>query len=287
MADLYRKTSLERISNPDQLDKAITITSPMSWLALIGIALIFASVIVWSCLGTLPTTLSASGMICDPSDTCAVYSGCSGTVSSLLVKNGDKVNKGDAVAAVKTGIGEVKNICAPVSGVISDVLVEAAASEGEAENTVSVGQELFRITPDVTQSKKTVVLYVPLTDINTLTDISLKPGNVLVNPAGIDSQKYGHLLADIIYIGEYPVDVNNNAYYIVGESNNSSALFTSAVPVAAVVCEIKGSDGNFQWSGKKPDTEIGSGMIATAKIITAEEKPIYKLFNNLKDKLEG
>ena len=32
MADLYRKSALERMSNPDQLDKALTVTSPMSQL---------------------------------------------------------------------------------------------------------------------------------------------------------------------------------------------------------------------------------------------------------------
>ena len=48
MAQLYRKAALERISNPDQLDKAIAITSPASWLMLIGITLILVVVIVWS-----------------------------------------------------------------------------------------------------------------------------------------------------------------------------------------------------------------------------------------------
>ena len=39
MPELYRKASLERISNPEQLDKTLKITSPLSWLVLIAITL--------------------------------------------------------------------------------------------------------------------------------------------------------------------------------------------------------------------------------------------------------
>ncbi len=36
MANLYRKSFLEKLEMPEQLDKAITITSPLSWLARCG-----------------------------------------------------------------------------------------------------------------------------------------------------------------------------------------------------------------------------------------------------------
>ena len=39
MAELYRKSALERISSPDQLDTMLKISSPISWLALVGAAL--------------------------------------------------------------------------------------------------------------------------------------------------------------------------------------------------------------------------------------------------------
>jgi hypothetical protein len=62
MPDLYNKAALERLSNPEQLDKAITVSKPASWLALIGITLVFATAIVWSVLGTLPTVLPTQGI---------------------------------------------------------------------------------------------------------------------------------------------------------------------------------------------------------------------------------
>ena len=40
MADLYRKSSLDKLSNPEQLDRMIKISSPLSWLALIAVLLV-------------------------------------------------------------------------------------------------------------------------------------------------------------------------------------------------------------------------------------------------------
>ena len=40
MSDLYRKTALDKLSSPEQLDKMIRIASPMFWIAAVGGALI-------------------------------------------------------------------------------------------------------------------------------------------------------------------------------------------------------------------------------------------------------
>ena len=69
MAELFRKSSLEKLSSPEQLDKAITVSTPVSWLALIGITAIIGAVVVWSILGSLPTIVSAQGISAVQSDT--------------------------------------------------------------------------------------------------------------------------------------------------------------------------------------------------------------------------
>ena len=62
MSDVYRKSAVERLSSPEQLDKALVITSPLSWLALVGVALIFAAVVFWSIVGDLPTMTKVNGV---------------------------------------------------------------------------------------------------------------------------------------------------------------------------------------------------------------------------------
>ena len=66
MAQLYRKAALARIDSPEQLEKALVVTSPMSWLALIGITVLIAAAIVWSIYGTVSETVTAKGVISAP-----------------------------------------------------------------------------------------------------------------------------------------------------------------------------------------------------------------------------
>ena len=65
MSNVYRKSAIERLSSPEQLDKALVITSPLSWLGLVGVALIFAAVVFWSIVGSLPTITTTSGVFVD------------------------------------------------------------------------------------------------------------------------------------------------------------------------------------------------------------------------------
>ena len=68
MSQLYRKTALEKISSPEQLDKTLKLTSPISWLTLLGITLILTVALVWSIVGTVSETITAFGIISSPVD---------------------------------------------------------------------------------------------------------------------------------------------------------------------------------------------------------------------------
>ena len=59
---VYRKSLLERISSPEQLDKMIVITSPSYWLAILGGAFIIVAALVWSILGSIPINMETTGI---------------------------------------------------------------------------------------------------------------------------------------------------------------------------------------------------------------------------------
>ena len=63
MADIYRKAALERLSSPEQLDKIMTVSRPVSWLALLGVTIVITAAVLWSVFGTLPTTISVQGLV--------------------------------------------------------------------------------------------------------------------------------------------------------------------------------------------------------------------------------
>ena len=72
MADLYRKTAMEKVSRPEHRDRRIAVSSVFFWLALLGAAIVVASVILWMAFGTVPVTETARGVLEDRLAVCSV-----------------------------------------------------------------------------------------------------------------------------------------------------------------------------------------------------------------------
>ncbi|MBQ7815834.1 MAG: biotin/lipoyl-binding protein, partial [Oscillospiraceae bacterium] len=102
MADLFRKSSLEKLSSPEQLDKMIVITPPSFWLAMLGAALIVVSALVWSIFGRLPENVETQGIYVNRAGIQSVYCEGNGTVAEIKAQDGDTVKKGDIIAVLDT-----------------------------------------------------------------------------------------------------------------------------------------------------------------------------------------
>ena len=277
MADLYRKSSIEKLSNPEQLDKTIKVTSPLSWLALLGVTIIIVSTIIWSFTGTLATTTTLDGIIVSSQNTGTVFSEEFAMVEKVSKKVGDKVRSGDVIYEIKTTEGKYKQVCIEEDGIITAMLVEFGSS-------VYIGEETVRYTP--VSQKQLVVCYVPA-----LTAERLKEGmKVSVYPSSVDSQKYGNMEAEIKKIGEYTVSTSN-MWYVLGTDNLVADQFLANGPVVAVICEMKMDDNTksgYYWTNVNgKDITVSNGTCVSAKVVVNEEKPISKLFGNIKDTLEG
>lgn len=276
MTDIFRKSSLEKLLNPDQLDRSIRVTSPISWLVLVGVALIIVITGIWGFKGTIPTVLQTSGIIVNPDNTGAIYSDYTGTVSKIYKSAGSIVEKGEVVASVTTVQGD-KTIVAKEPGVITAVLQEAGTP-------VFTEGELFRFTPQV-KGERVLVCYVPI-----MAAQRIKEGmKVLVYPSAVDTQKTGHLEGEIIEVSDYPVSTGN-MWYVLGMDNMLADQFLQNGPVVSILCSLKSdksSVNGLAWSGKEgKNINLPINSISEVKIITEENAPITKLFSNLKEKIK-
>lgn len=278
MADLYRKSSLDKLSNPEQLDRMIKISSPLSWLALIAVLIVIAATVVWSIIGTLPTTETVSGMIVDANSVNAVYSESAGTLEKYCVDVGKEIKNGDKIAEVKQTDGTVKVIKADRDGVLSTYSLEPGTP-------VLAGTEVARITPK-NIGDQVIVCYVPLAYAQKFE----KGMEVLVYPTSIDSQKYGHMEAEIISVDEYATNTNSLAY-VLGSGNMVAEQFASNGPIVSIVCKIKTdkeTKSGFYWSSDSAkNLTISNGTVISAKIVVDECAPITKLIGKFKDDMEG
>lgn len=101
--NVFRKTSLDRLSSPDQLDKLITITSPKSWLTVITIGVVLACAILWGVFGTIPKKVDTSGILISSGGVTSISSTVSGQITDVRLRSGDEVKRGDTIAIIGEG----------------------------------------------------------------------------------------------------------------------------------------------------------------------------------------
>lgn len=92
MPKIYRDTAIEKLSSPDQLDKSIVLSSPLSWLCLIGIFIVIVGALAWVSAVFLPQTVSVVGIVCDSEDADRV---CDNVVCYVPIGDATSVEKGD------------------------------------------------------------------------------------------------------------------------------------------------------------------------------------------------
>ncbi len=69
---IFRKTSLDNISSPDQLNDYIKVSNPRIWMVLAALFILLASVIVWGFACSLPTTIRCDGVMRNGEAVCYV-----------------------------------------------------------------------------------------------------------------------------------------------------------------------------------------------------------------------
>ena len=274
MADLYRKSALERMSNPEQLDKVLKVTSPMSWIALLGITLIIVVTIIWSFVGTIPETITAKGIVSAVVGSNSIYTEDAGKVVSIRVREGDEVHLGDPVMTYRNASNDVVEVFSDQVGIVSDLVVKK-------DDEFTPGKDVVRISP-IAHDSQIVVCYVPLAKAKKLE----RGMQVNITLDSLDSNSYGNMVARVINIDAYatPKDGMNS---VIGKDNNLESSFNKDGAVVAVACELFPSAdtvSGFYWSNAKGSSvNVKNGSLVTAKIVTDEVAPITKLFSKLRD----
>lgn len=276
MAQLYRKSALEKLQSPEQLDKALTVTSPMSWLVLVALTLIIVVTVIWSFVGKIPITVTANGLITNPTGVSSVYAMERGTVKWINVTPGSKlhVDNPTPILTYTDSSGEEKTLYSDQIGTVSSVNVSVG---GSLEN----GTEVITVTPDITHNSTTgndqvVVVYVSLADRSKIKRDADGGNDVNIYLTGEDSQKNGYMVGRI---------VNIDGTVNVGDSHAKTVL-GAEVNTIAVTCELyldKDSASGYFWSNaagaargqERNDTPV------SAKFVVEEMPPIKLLFEKL------
>ncbi len=97
---VFRKASLDRLSNPDQLDTMLVVVNNKAWIALACLVVLMILVVLWSFFGSLSVQVEGRGILSHKQGVFTVQSLTEGVVQHLFVKPGDTVEKGQLVAEI-------------------------------------------------------------------------------------------------------------------------------------------------------------------------------------------
>lgn len=201
MTNIFQKTALDRLSTSDRLDKPLRISSPLSWLALVGVTFIIVAVLIWSFSSYLPDTITSVGAVSAKHETNTIFSDVLGRLESYTVQPGELVRANQVVCWIQTGSGESVAVRSNQAGIVARIL----ASNGEyigAQNEQKSpdGKGLILLDPDpAIESPQVVVFYVSKNDVGKLrvgmeTQVSLMAQK---------SQTYGYMAGRITNIDTY------------------------------------------------------------------------------------
>lgn len=98
MSDIFRTDAVRKLRDPQQLDTAIKLTSTSGWIALVAIAVMIATFVVWVFVGSLPFRANGLGvLLVNDSEIFTLPSPITGRIGAIEVAVGDDVKKDQAL----------------------------------------------------------------------------------------------------------------------------------------------------------------------------------------------
>lgn len=106
-SSVFRNSSLDRVSSPEQLNDYIKVSNPSVWVILAAAVIFLIGVVVWGIFGTLTTTKEAVAVANRGNVICFVSADNAGKISAgMEVRIGDSVGTVLSVSSSPIQIGE-------------------------------------------------------------------------------------------------------------------------------------------------------------------------------------
>ncbi len=258
---MFRKEALEKLSSPEQLDQLLKVTSPRGWLALLGLGFLIAAMVIWSILGSVPSTVKGEGILIRGEAVQLINAPQAGRVSQLLVSPGDSIQANQVVANMATSDGDVD-----IRSLRAGRILEIRVSEGSFVQTGTV-----LVSFELAQEALQVVLYLSAVDGK-----KVQPGmEVQIAPSTVSQQEYGVLKGRVTSVSDFPATVQG-MFRVLGSDELVQALSSSGAPIEVRVELFKADTASgYQWSSPAgPPTTIQGGTFCGATIVLGQRRPI-------------
>ena len=81
---IFRKSALQKLSSPEQLDQTITVIRLQGWIALCALGALLVTVFVWSLVGSIPEKVKGNGVLINSSGLLSITYTSGGVVDDVF-----------------------------------------------------------------------------------------------------------------------------------------------------------------------------------------------------------
>lgn len=301
MAELFRKTALDTMATPEQLDKQVKIMRPSTWIIYTAMAAALITAVIWSFTYRITNGVNINGVIFTNHNIISSTADRSCIVTDVLVSDGDYVDIGDIIAVVsnnelldkidayrcelallESGSEEYINLEKGIDELVDTYIattVIKSSSSGYIQSVkpcgsaVEAGDTISSIMPDSGYNE--VVAYVPMQTANAL---SLGM-TAQVSPSYAAREEYGYMTGIITSISDTPVSEEN----IISKMGTISFVENILPEGSFVEIRIRldlddDSANSYKWSNSKGEKlPVKLGTQCSIIVVTNEYYPIELL----------
>jgi pyruvate/2-oxoglutarate dehydrogenase complex dihydrolipoamide acyltransferase (E2) component len=261
LLDPFRKQALERLSSPEELDRLVRVSRPGTWIALAGLLLVIAGVVLWAILASIATTVSGLGYVLPEGGLLEASAARAGIVQRIDVEPGQRVEPGDVVAKLEAPDGSELSITAPASGKVAEV-------QRTIGDFVPQGGEVAIVRPD---RELVVEAFVPHPKSK-----GIHVGDrVWVAPSTAAVSEYGFARGWVAGLGEVPI--SDTGLDSLLENPARARRVAQLGPVNRVVVKLVAADtpSGLSWTASQgPAEPVTFGTTAEVEIVTGRRAPI-------------
>ena len=265
--NIFRSTSLENLSSPEQLDRLLTVTNLRGWIALAATICLLIVFISWSFLGVITTRVEGKGILLSSEGIFDIVHPVSGQIYEIKVEPGDRVQKGDIIAKILIPELEQESlVISPYSGRVIEVKLNQWGMLMAGSPIASIEQSTGEV------MRLEGVFYVPAEQGE-----RIRPGmEVFLAPASIKKEDDGYMLGNVLSVTDYPV--TRQAILRVLPDDDLAETFMAYGPVVEVRVGLildSTTYSGYKWSNPKgADIKIHSGTLCSGQITISEARPI-------------
>lgn len=106
---IFRQASLERLSNPQQMDNLLVVVSPKAWVALLCLIVLIFLALLWTLFGSIPIKVDGNGIVMNQQgELLNIQTKMGGTIRMIYVKPSSEIKQGDPIAEIFDAEEELK-----------------------------------------------------------------------------------------------------------------------------------------------------------------------------------